>query len=349
MAIGSRLARVACASGKGVLTAFLLSLATLLVRPAQASHLSSDMAALVVGAMVRVVAEVPREARTADTLGPIREGNGVVIDASGLVLTIGYLVVEATKIELTDAHNKTVPAAVIAYDHETGFGLLRAAVPLDVKPLRIGKSDEVAAGDDALAVSHAGEVVAMPVKVVSRRTFTGYWEYLLENALFTAPAHPAYGGAALVNAEGELLGIGSLLVSEPMPGAEIGLGNMFVPIDELPPILADLLDSGRAQRPDRPWIGVYTNEFMGTVVVTSAADGGPAAKAGLTRGDVLVAVNGDKVRGMEDFLRKLWALGEAGVDVPLDVGSVTDTEAPLRRIVVKSQSRYEFLKLGGGY
>jgi S1-C subfamily serine protease len=349
MASGLRFAHAVRESGRSILAAMLLSIALVSPAPSQASHLPPDVAGAVVGAMVRVVAEVPRDARTVDTLGPVREGNGVVIDSSGLILTIGYLVVEATKVEITDSHNKTIPAAVIAYDHETGFGLLRAAVPLETKPLRFGKSQTIKAGDDALVVSHAGEMLALPVKVVARRTFTGYWEYLLENALFTAPAHPAYGGAALVNANGELVGIGSLLIGDPVPGQTVGLGNMFVPIDELPPILADLLDSGRAQRPPRPWLGIYTNEYMGSVVVTSATPGGPAAKAGLSRGDVLVAVGGEKVKSMEDFLRKLWALGDAGVDVQLDIGSITQADAPVRRIVIKSQSRYDFLKLGGGY
>lgn len=315
---------------------------------ALANHLPADVAGLVVGAMVRVKAEIPRDARTAATLGSEREGNGVVIDSTGLILTIGYVILEADKIEITDSHNKTIPGGVVGYDHETGFGLVRTALPLNVKPLRLGKSEEVMPGEDLLAISHAGEVMAMPVKVVGRRTFTGYWEYLLEKAIFTVPAHPAYGGAALVNEKGEVLGIGSLLIGDPAPGLSLGFGNMFIPIDLLSPILADLLESGRSSQPPKPWIGIYTNEYMGRVVVTSAAPGGPADKAGLARGDVMVAVAGEKVQNAEDFLRKIWALGNAGVDVSLDVGSIADANAEIRRVVIHSVSRYDWLKFGGG-
>ncbi len=316
---------------------------------AVADHLPSNLAGDVIGAVVRIHAEVAQDARTAATLGPVREGNGVVIDSTGLILTIGYLILEADKVEVTDVHGRTLPAGVVGYDHDTGFGLVRTLIPAGITPLRLGDSTALRVGDEVLAVSHAGPTPVVPAQVVSRRSFAGYWEYLLDSAIFTVPPHPDYGGAVLVNSDGQVLGIGSLLVNDPAPGLPVGLGNMFVPVDLLPPILADMLETGRSGKPPHPWLGITTGEVNGRVVVTRATPDGPADRAGIQRGDIVVGIAGEQVSNIEDMLRKIWALGDAGIDVPLDVKAATgnDQGAP-RRVVIKSSSRYHWLKLGGG-
>ena len=321
------------------------ALAVIVLAPAAAEPAPRIETADVLRAVVGVRAEIRADARTLGALGSERQGSGVVIDSSGLVLTIGYLILEAANVVVVDADGETVRAEVLAYDNETGFGLLRAARPLGVKPLALGDSSALAEGTPVLAVSSAGPRPVTPARVVSRRAFTGYWEYLLEEAIFTAPPNPFFGGAALIGADGRLLGIGSLLVGDAAPGPRPAPGNMFVPIDDLKPILADLLAQGRAAGPPQPWLGVYTGEAAGRVFITRLAADGPGEKAGLRTGDVIIGVAGSRVRDMADFLRKVWSQGDAGVRVPLDILHLDSAGMAIERIDVQSADRYDWLRL----
>lgn len=273
----------------------------------------------VVEAVVGLRAEVPNEARTADTLGRERLGSGVVIDGSGLVLTIGYLVLEASAVDVYDAQGRRVPAEVVGYDHETGFGLVRAAEPLKVPPVPLGRSADIKVGDPLLVLSRAGRLDGREARLVDRREFAGYWEYLLPDALFTTPQHAAFGGAALVDKEGRLVGIGSLGVPDAAGSGLASRGNMFVPVDALGPILADLIASGQRDGARRPWLGLTTREHAGRLVVVGVAEGSPAASAGVEPGDALLAVGDQPVTGLAEFYRKVWGTGDAGVKVPLKV------------------------------
>ncbi|NIV73944.1 MAG: PDZ domain-containing protein [Gammaproteobacteria bacterium] len=298
-----------------------------------------DSAAELLSAVVGVEAEVPSSARTADSLGTHRSGSGVVIDDRGHVLTIGYLILEAARAEIVLPDARTVPAEIVAYDHASGFGLLRAIADTGVTAMRLGVSAELDEGDPVLVVSRSGATAAQPAVVVSRRTFAGYWEYLLERAIFTAPPHPRFGGAALVGTDGRLLGIGSLYVGD--AGTPSVAGNMFVPIDGLKPILRELREHGRARAPPQPWLGVYTVERGGRLTVRRLAEDGPAAAAGLEPGDVIVAIGGETITSQADFYRKLWARGDAGVKVPL---SVVRSERRIE-LIVKSANREAWLRL----
>lgn len=292
-------------------------------------------------AVVGVRASVPRDARSAQTLGTTREGSGVVIDDSGLVLTIGYLVMESSQVEIEFRGGRKLPAQVAAYDYDSGFGLLRPATPVAVPPVPLGESNSIEARSPVLVVSFGSRAEPTAAYVTSRRDFAGYWEYLLPNAIFTAPPHMHFGGAALFDEQGRLLGIGSLIVGDSMGTGRLLPGNMFIPIDALKPILSDLLTHGRAAGPARPWLGVYTSELRGHVVINRVAPEGPAAAAGLVADDLIVAVGGETVTGQADFYRKLWALGEAGVDVPLTVLR----RDGLAEITVTSGDRYDFLRM----
>lgn len=299
----------------------------------------------VLGAVVGVHATIPDDARTADALGTDRTGSGVVIDGDGLVLTIGYLILEADSAEVIGADGETVPADVVGYDHESGFGLLRARRPLDVRPIELGESKPLGHGDPVLSVSFVGEPMAAAARVISRRTFAGYWEYLLESAIFTFPPNPQYGGAALIAMDGRLVGIGSLMVGDAGGGDQPLPGNMFVPIDDLKPILADLRDTGRRKDPAHPWLGLFAAERSGRVYITSTAGGGPAELAGLKAGDVIIGVGDRRVGSLEDFFRKVWAQGEAGVSVTLNVVPRGAESLEIRNYAVKSGDRYDWLKL----
>jgi S1-C subfamily serine protease len=267
-------------------------------------------------AMIKLRADIPEDAFTAGILGSQRVGNGVVIDSAGLVLTIGYLMTEATDVWLTNVDGREIAAHPLAYDQVTGFGLVLPLQKLDAVPVALGSSAEVRAGAEAHVLSAKDFAPPQTVHVLARREFAGAWEYLLEEAIFTAPAHPHWSGAALIDNHGSLVGLGSLLVREIIAGEEIN-ANMFVPIDLLKPILNSLKATGRAERQARPWLGVYAVEMAGKVYVTGVVEGGPAQSADIREGDVISEVARQEVGTLPDFYRRVWAVGPAGSGVPL--------------------------------
>ena len=277
-------------------------------------------------AVVGVKTTIPESRRSAQTLGTEREGHGVLVDDKGLVLTIGYLIMEADTITITDIDGNEMAAHIVGYDYESGFGLVRTETPVRLKPLRFGDSDSLSLRSEAYVAGLGGERAALKVKVAGRREFAGYWEYLLDNAIFTVPAYPLWGGSALIGQDGELLGVGSLLVQEALgPGAPAFPGNMYVPINRPKPIFEELVSTGKLATPPRPWLGLYTVEHMGQLVVGGVSDGGPSDRAGLQRGDILHALNDEVLDDVGDFYRKLWAIGPAGSVVRLKMERDNDT------------------------
>jgi len=287
--------------------------------------------------IVSVRASIPDDAFTAPSLGTIREGSGVVIRENGLVLTIGYLITEAEEVWLTTTEGRVVPGHALAYDQETGFGLVQALGRLGLPALEFGDAERAKPGDPVILADGAGQFVE--ARIVAKQAFAGYWEYLLEEGIFTAPAHPSWGGAALTGAQGKLLGIGSLRLEMSESDTRTGV-NMVVPISLLPPILDDLLTRGATTRLPRPWLGIYSAESDGQVVVMSVADGGPAARAGLRKGDVIADVGDEEVTGLADFYRKLWQCGGAGTEIPVRIVR-KGRDAWLR---LKSADRRDYLK-----
>jgi S1-C subfamily serine protease len=292
--------------------------------------------------VVKVRTKAIVDARTSRNLGPSREGTGVVIDSEGLVLTIGYLILEAESVELSTADGRKFPARVIGYDNTTGFGLLRALRPLPIKPVQLGSSDKIAERELVLIVGFDG---VAPAYVVSRRPFVGEWEYKLEEAIYTAPATVNWSGAALLNREGRLLGIGSLVVGDAAGAQSRVPGNLFVPIDLLKPMLGALIANGKAPGPTRPWIGVTTQELYGNVIVARVSPEGPADQASVRKGDVIVSVDGHTIKGQSDFYSQLWATGEAGVEIALGVLRAGQME----KLTVKSVDRSSYLKVRSSY
>jgi len=259
-----------------------------------------------------------------------------VID-DGLVLTIGYLITEAEEVWLTTLDGRVVAAHPLAYDQETGFGLLQALGDLGLPALEFGDDIGANLGDPVVLADGIGQFVE--ARIVAKQEFAGYWEYLLDEAIFTTPAHPSWGGAALINGDGKLLGIGSLRLQMSQGGDAVDI-NMIVPINLLPPILDDLMTQGRVNKPPRPWLGAFSAESNGDVIVMSVADGSPADEAGLRRGDIISEIRDGEVDGLADFYRKVWSSGPAGAEIPMRVVR-NGREAWLR---IRSADRNAFLK-----
>jgi S1-C subfamily serine protease len=293
----------------------------------------------VLDAVVLLRSEIPEDAFTASILGTERTGSAVVIRDDGLMLTIGYLITEAQTIWLTTNDGTFVAGHPLAYDAVSGFGLVQPLGRLGAPALARGAAASAKVGDEAIVIAHGGRAHALKARIIAKREFAGYWEYVLDEALFTSPAHPEWGGAALVDANGRLLGIGSLLVQEALDGEPVQ-GNMFVPIDLLAPILDDMLKFAAPARPPRPWLGMYTAEVGQQLVVSGLARGGPAESAGVRLGDVVIEVAGERVGGLADLFRKVWDLGSAGVEVPLTVAR----DRELSQLQVRSADRNGFLK-----
>jgi S1-C subfamily serine protease len=291
-------------------------------------------------AVLSLRSEIPEDAFTASILGTERAGNGVMIREDGLVLTIGYLITEAETIWLTANSGAAAPAHVVGYDPASGFGLVQALGRLGVPALEVGTSARSKIGDSVIIAGGGGLAHALKARVASRREFAGYWEYVLDEALFTVPPHPSWGGAACIGGDGRLAGIGSLFVQEARGEGIASQGNMIVPIELLGPILDDLLRFGRVDRPPRPWLGLYASEAEGTVFIAGLAEGGPAHRAGVHPGDVVLEVGGAPVSDLAGTFRSVWQLGPAGAEIPL---MVMRDGAP-REIRIPSADRSAFLK-----
>ena len=295
---------------------------------------------VVLESVVQLKSKALPNARSNATLGPNREGTGIVIDTKGHVLTIGYLVIEAESIELTTSENKTVPATMVGYDHATGFGLLRATQPIGVKPIDIGSAASLNTQEPVIILPHGGRQSASIARVMSKRSFAGSWEYQLDQAIFVSPPTQSWAGAALINREFKLVGVGSLLVRDSGGDGTGEAGNMFVPIDALKPILSDLITKGRRGGPTRPWLGLATEEFHGRLLVVRVSPDSPADKAGIQTGDLVLGVGGASVKNHAELYNKMWGMGAAGVDVPLQVLQGVS----LRDIKVKSIDRAEYFR-----
>jgi S1-C subfamily serine protease len=288
--------------------------------------------------VVGVHSIIAADAFSADTLGTERAGNGVVID-EGLVVTIGYLITEAETVWLHAGDGRVVQGHALGFDAVTGFGLVQALGQLDLDPLPLGSSAATEIGDRVVLGGVGGRTRSVASQITAKQEFAGYWEYMLDEAIFTHPAHPNWGGTGLISNRGELIGIGSLQLERERDGKPEHV-NMIVPIDLLKPVLDDLRKFGRVNKPARPWLGMYSTEIDNRVVVVGVSEKGPAARAELKAGDVILAVNGDKITDQASFYRKLWALGPAGVDVPLTVHH----EGVTFDVVLASTDRARLLK-----
>jgi S1-C subfamily serine protease len=291
--------------------------------------------------LLQLRSEVPSDGYTADALGTERLGHGIIIDVGGrkVILTIGYLVAEASTIWLTTHSGRALQGHALAYDYTSGYGLVQPLGSLDEPALERGSASTLAEGDAVTVIAHGGVPHCLAANVIGRREFAGYWEYLLEDAIYTVPAHPLWGGTALLNSEGKLVGVGSLLVQQDK-GEEQHRANLFVPIDVIEPLLPELLLTGTRSTPPRPWLGLYATENETRVTIAGLLTTAPAHKAGVETGDMVLRVADAPVATLSEFYRALWKQGNAGVTIPLTVQRGRETLT----INVPSARRDEYLK-----
>ena len=289
-------------------------------------------------AVVGLEAQIPHDAYTADILGEVRGGNGVLIDDNGLVLTIGYLVTEAERVRLVTRHGKVVEGHVLGVDPASGLALVQALDPLDIPAIKIGDSRHAALRDPVVIGGAGGRRRSIAAHIVARQEFAGYWEYLIEEAIFTSPAHPNWGGAALIGAKGELLGVGSLQLQHQTPGGRMLPLNMMVPVELLAPVY-DQIKAGQRGRV-RPWLGLFAQEHENAVVIVGLAGVGPAKRAGLHEGDIIRSAASMELTNLADFYRSIWALGAPGVAIPMTV----ERDGDVFELTVTSADRNDFLK-----
>lgn len=310
-----------------------------------ASPADADALARAVHAVVGLRVTAAEGALSAPTLGRERSGSGVVIGDDGLILTIGYLVIEADTIQVTTHDNRVLPARPVGYDQATGFGLVRALLPLrGIAPASLGSATEVALRSPLVAATGGAEGGMGLARLLSRRAFSGYWEYHIDNALFTSPPLRNHSGAALFNPRGELLGIGSLFVGDAGGGSSAVPGNMFVPVDLLKPILGEMQRTGSTRASRRPWLGLSSVERDGRVHIVRVNRESPAQEAGLATGDVVLAVDGEKVTTLEAFYKKLWARPEPEGEVQLTVQHGTE----IRQVTVRTVDRMKTMRKPAG-
>ena len=290
--------------------------------------------------IIRLSSEVREDAFSARSLGTERQGNAILLDDEGILLTIGYLVVDAHTITLHAKGGQDVRAELVGYNHESGFALLHALSPLDVPATSIGTADGLEEGEPVIIAPYGGADHAISAAVVSRREFAGSWEYMLDNAIFTAPIHPNWSGAALLRTDGSLCGVGSLWINDAEEGKNESPGNMFVPIDLLPPIYEHMVSTGLAQGPHRPWLGMYTAEAMNRLFVSGVIPDAPADLAGVEAGDLVYGIDDETTKSLAGLYHKLWSAGDAGTKIVLNLrrdGEDID-------VTVETDSRYSFLE-----
>ncbi len=309
-------------------------------RAVNAPYTRSGRSDTVPDGIVKLSIKAVAGARSADTLGPEREGTGVVIDAGGLILTVGYLIIEADSILAMAPDGRVHPATVVGFDHASGFGLLRAAAGIARQPVRLGDSSTINTLQSVRIVTHESAGGVSPACVSSRRRFTGWWEYMIDDAIFTAPPRGEHSGAALLDDNDRLLGIASLWVSDTLAAGVAFPGNMFIPINLLNPILDDLITHGKRRAPSRPWLGIYTEDIESHVVVTRTLPDGPAGRSGIKRGDIILGVAGHSIGNQSEFYERLWASGVAGDDVTLHVLH----DKKVKHFVVYSADRTDYFK-----
>jgi serine protease Do len=307
---------------------------------AAVTEASSERLARAINAVVKIKAKALPNARSLATLGTEREGSGVVVGANGLVLTIGYLIVEAETIELEDNEGKLVPATAVAYDHGSGLGLVRALTPLGIAPIELGNSGNLAENDNVIFAAAGGIDAASSTIVVSRRRFAGYWEYMIDDAIFTSPPRFDHSGAALIDRAGTLVGVGSLIVADARSAQRRLPGNMFVPINLLKPILDEMVQTGSSKRGKHPWLGITSQEAEGRVFISKIQADSPAERAGLKQGDILLSVGAARVSRLEDFYSSLWKDRQPGDEVTLTVLQGSE----VKKISVKSVDRADYIR-----
>jgi len=286
-------------------------------------------------ALVSIESTINPDGRTVALLGDNRSGTGVMIDSHGLIVTVGYLLLEASEVRISFYNGVQVPATVVAIDAQSGLALVQVAegyageLP-DITPVKLGQSALVVKDDRVIVLPANGLEAAASVRIHSAREFSAPWEYLLENALYTMPPVRNFSGAALINREAELIGIGTLALQN-ITDSDDGTvpGNLFIPVDLLTSRLGTMLTQSvkQVEPSDRAWLGLMVDEMLS---VTRVLDASPAMEAGIQAGDIILGINDNHVVSRANLYRSLWSTVSVADDVALLVsraGKLTPLKA----------------------
>ena len=292
-------------------------------------------------AIVSVNTYIPENSYSAEVLGTERNGHGIVIRDDGLILTVGYIITEAETVWIGTGKS-SVPGYIVGNDFESGLGLIKPMMPIDLPSIELGRLDDLAVDDAVLVAGYGGISYMMESRVVARKEFAGRWEYLLDEAIYTAPVHPVWAGTALIGEDGRLYGVGCLLIQDAGAGESISGSNLFIPVDAIAPVIDEICEHGGRNKRPRPWLGVLLQEEQGQLVVTGIFYKCPADLAGLKPGDIITGLNGEPVFDLAGFFRGVWAMGDAGAEIPL---TVSRDEGAVD-LVVKSGDRESSFRRG---
>jgi S1-C subfamily serine protease len=257
---------------------------------------------LVVPATVAVAVEVPETHPSAAILGTERLGTGVVVDRAGLLLTVNYVVIGASSVEVTLLDETRVDGRVVAHDFASGLAVIEISAH-GLAALDLCPSSALGVGQDIFIVAAAGENKrrANSGMITSIAPFDAYWDYSLDRAITTTAMNPGLGGAPLLDSHGRVAGIASLDLNE------IGRFTLAIPVDDFLTHRNELLQHGRrVSRPARAWVGLYCYTFRDHVVIAGVLPGTPAEQAGLAAGDVVLTVDGQTIANRHELYSALW-------------------------------------------
>jgi S1-C subfamily serine protease len=296
---------------------------------------SVELVKHLLSSVVHIHTEVPSAHPSTRILGDERMGTGTVVDPSGLILTVNYVVMGGETIQVTLARGRALRAEIVAQDFEVGLALLRVKRQgLPAAP--VTASESLTRGDPVFALGSTGprERRVAGGLVTYLGEFEAYWEYLLDRGIVSSAANPGFGGGPLFTLSGKMVGVVSLNLNE------IARSSLAIPVECYLRNQEEFVRFGRVvSRPQRAWLGVFAHVLEEGVVVAGLVPNGPGARSGIQEGDLIVSLDAREVPTRKDLYLSLWRHAP-GEKMTLEV--MRDNQ--VRRLSVTAGDRADFYK-----